>query len=181
LAWLLLATAAGAAGLTSRLHPPLPQIVLLGLTTGLLLASRLAPRFSSFIASLDWSAFVALHATRFVGLYFLRACGGGDLPREFAVPAAIGDTAVAALAVLLVVFGRWITRRPGIVLAWNLLGLADILLVVAKAARLSLADPPSMAALLRLPLSLLPTFLVPIIVASHVLLLVRLRRWSEAH
>jgi len=33
-----------------------------------------------------------------------------------------------------------------------------------------------MAALLRLPLSLLPTFLVPLVIASHVLMFARLAR-----
>jgi hypothetical protein len=33
-----------------------------------------------------------------------------------------------------------------------------------------------MAALLRLPLSLVPTFLVPLIIASHVLIFTRLMR-----
>jgi len=56
------------------------------------------------------------------------------------------------------------------------LGLADILFVVVTAARLGVADPESMAALLQLPLSLLPTFLVPLIIASHVILGVRLAR-----
>jgi hypothetical protein len=37
-------------------------------------------------------------------------------------------------------------------------------------------DPASMQALLVLPLSLLPTFLVPLIIASHVLIFARLRR-----
>ena len=60
----------------------------------------------------------------------------------------------------------------------NLLGMVDILFVVATAARLAAADPESMAALLRLPLSLLPTFLVPLIIASHVVLGVRLARRS---
>jgi len=50
--------------------------------------------------------------------------------------------------------------------------------VVVTAARLATADPESMVALLRLPLSLLPTFLVPLIVASHVVLGVRLARQS---
>jgi hypothetical protein len=53
--------------------------------------------------------------------------------------------------------------------------LADILYVVGTAARLAFADPASMSALLRLPLALLPTFLVPLIIASHVFIFSRLR------
>jgi hypothetical protein len=61
------------------------------------------------------------------------------------------------------------------VLAWNVVGMLDIGFVVATAARLAAADPSSMRALLRLPLSLLPTFLVPLIIATHVWIFVRLR------
>jgi hypothetical protein len=57
---------------------------------------------------------------------------------------------------------------------WNALGLIDILFVVAAASRLAMADPDSMNALLRLPLSLLVTFLVPLIIASHVVMLWRI-------
>jgi hypothetical protein len=60
------------------------------------------------------------------------------------------------------------------------LGLLDILFVVATAARLGLAAPASMQALLRLPLCLLPTFLVPLIITSHVLLAIRLARAGQA-
>jgi hypothetical protein len=48
--------------------------------------------------------------------------------------------------------------------------------VILTAATQGLADPPSMRALLELPLSLLPTFLVPLIIASHLLIFVRLLR-----
>jgi hypothetical protein len=61
-------------------------------------------------------------------------------------------------------------------LLWNAAGLLDILFVVATASRLALAEPASMSALLRLPLSLLPTFLVPIIIATHVMIFAWLRR-----
>jgi len=53
--------------------------------------------------------------------------------------------------------------------------LLDILFVVVTASRLAFADPDSMSALLRLPLSLLVTFLVPIIIVDHVVVFWRLR------
>ncbi len=63
---------------------------------------------------------------------------------------------------------------------WNALGLADILGVVFSATRLSLANPESMRALLRFPMSLVPTFLVPLIIASHLLIFSRLRKLAAA-
>jgi hypothetical protein len=50
--------------------------------------------------------------------------------------------------------------------------------VVFTAARLALADPASMRALLVFPLSVIPTFVVPVIIASHVVLFARLRARS---
>src|SRR5262249_45403860 len=64
-------------------------------------------------------------------------------------------------------------------LSWNTYGLLDILFVVVTAARTALHAPASMQALLRLPLCLLPTFVVPLILVSHVLLFVRLRAATQ--
>jgi hypothetical protein len=58
-------------------------------------------------------------------------------------------------------------RDRKIHLFWNTLGLADLLLVVATAARDALADAHSMHRMLHLPFSILPTFVVPILLASH--------------
>ena len=147
--------------------------MLASLTAGLILAGFLSAPFRRWLLGLDWRSVVALHLSRFVGIYFLWLYGHGQLPRAFAVPGGVGDILVAMLAAILLFRHRTVDRRPMLLRVWNLLGLVDLLFVVATASRLARANPLSMAELVRLPLSLLPTFLVPILLASHVLLLVR--------
>jgi len=173
--WLAAAMVLGASGRLQTLRPPAPQ--LLGLTAGLIVAGTVLPGFRAWAASVPLRHLVALHLTRFVGAYFLVLYRRGELPYAFAVPGGWGDIVVAALALALLLSGPPTTpRRRLAYIGWNGLGLVDILFVVATAARLALADPDSMGALLRLPLSLLPTFLVPLIIASHLLLAIRLAR-----
>jgi hypothetical protein len=175
LGWLLTATALGAAGVLRTLQPPAPQLVLLALTAVVLASAWLVAGFRAWLAAVDPRWLVGLHLTRFVGVYFLYLHERGQLPYAFAVPGGWGDITVASLAALLLLAGppRGAWRRWAYT-AWNVFGAADILFVVATATRLLAADPGSMAALLRLPLILLPTFLVPLIIASHVVLGLRL-------
>lgn len=175
LGWLLVAIAVGAAGVVPLL-PPAPLVVFT-LTLAVLAAGWLLAGFRAWLATIDVRWLVVLHLTRFVGFYFLYLYGRGELPYAFAVPGGWGDIIVATLAAALLVWGppRDGGRRAAYI-AWNVLGLVDILFVVVTAARLATSDPGSMVALLRLPLSLLPTFLVPLIIACHVFLAVRLAR-----
>jgi hypothetical protein len=176
LAWLCVAIGAGATGAVAALRPPAPQLVLGGLTVLLLLAGAALPRFRRWLGTLKLRQIVALHLTRFVGVYFIVLYGRGLLPFAFAVPGGWGDIIVAAGALVLVLLVPELASHRVPLLLWNVVGLLDILFVVATAARLALVDPASLSALLRLPLSLLPTFLVPLIIASHVLLFWRLGR-----
>ena len=148
----------------------------MGLTLVLLLAGALVPGFRGWLAGLNLRQIVALHLTRFVGIYFLILYARGELPYAFAVPGGWGDIAIATGALALVLLVPDLAAHRTWVLTWNLLGFIDIVYVVVTAARLVFANPDSMSALLRLPLSLLPTFLVPLIIASHVFLFWRLRR-----
>lgn len=176
-AWLLGALLVGASSWFPTLRPPAPQLVLVGLTTALLATARCWPPLRQFMETVDLRVLVLFHVTRFVGFYFLVLHARGELPWAFAVPGGWGDNGVALTALLLVLLVR--PDRPGgrrAYLAWNVLGLLDILGVVLTAARLSLRDPASMKALLELPLSLLLTFAVPIIIATHVLMVARLAR-----
>jgi hypothetical protein len=119
---------------------------------------------------------VLLHLTRlFAGAYFLVLCQHDQVPCGFARPAGWGDMIVAIFA--LAVVGAMRTQfAKTLLLVWNTLGLIDIIFVVSSALRFGLKDWQSMHALRELPLSLLPTFLVPLIIASHVLIFVRLTR-----
>lgn len=177
--WFILALAIGGSGRLASLRPPAPQLVLAGLTVLLIVLGRAVPDLRSWLQHLDPSVGIALHLTRFIGLYFLVLYRHGQLPYAFAVPGGIGDVVVATLAagLLLATHGPAWQRAASV---WNILGLLDLLFVVVTAARLGLALPQSMAAMLRLPLSLLPTFLVPLLIASHLWLFGRLRVPNEA-
>jgi hypothetical protein len=127
-------------------------------------------------SNVDPSQLVLLHLTRlFAGVYFLVLCQRGQLPCEFARLAGWGDIVVAILALAVVGAMRTGFAKP-LLLIWNTLGLIDIILVVFSALRFGLVDWQSMHALRELPLSLLPTFLVPLVIASHVLIFARLAR-----
>jgi len=155
----------------------MPQVLIAILTVASLTAVFGVPMFRTWADDVSLRALVAFHLTRFVGVYFLLLARQGALAASFAVPAGYGDVLVATVALGLILIGepgaRWIR---GLYLIWNSLGLVDILLVVGNAARVGLADPQSMQPLLRFPLSLLPTFLVPVIITSHILIFRRLCR-----
>lgn len=178
--WLFAAIAAGHFLLLQRVPAPAIPGILFGLT-GFLLAAYFGIRtLRDWIDRLDLRALVLLHLTRFVGFYFLYLYNRGALPYEFAVPGGYGDIAVAMLALPVIFFPMSDALRQRAIGIWNVVGFVDIMMVVVAAARLGLADPLALRALTHLPLSLLPTFLVPLIVASHVVIYVRLKNASTA-
>ena len=173
--WLAAAHLVGLSGWLATLRPPGPQLVLIGLTVLLLAAIRVWPPLREFVGAVDVRVLVLFHATRLVGFYFLALHTRGELPRAFALPAGWGDNVVAIGAVLLILFARPDTRGGRrLYLLWNVVGLFDILGVVVTAARLALTEPESMRALVQLPLSLLLTFVVPLIIGTHLVLFSRL-------
>lgn len=176
-AWLAVAVVVGTLGLLGRLRPPGPQLVLLAITLVLLSVGRAWAPVREWRARVDLRVLLAPHLGRLLaGGTFLVLVARGALPREF-VQAGIGDMAVAVLALLLMLAvppSREGAR--GWYLAWNVLGLADILLVLATGVRLGLRDPDAVAGFGRMPLAMLPLFLVPLVLATHVWVFGRLRR-----
>lgn len=174
--WLAAAFYVGHTLLLQRIPPAaIPAIVLLLTTLVVMIYLRLKI-IRHWIDGLDLRRLVFLHLTRFVGIAFLVLHHRGELPYAFAVPAGVGDIVIATLA-LPVIFAplRDSTRLRAISL-WNIAGLADLLLVVFTAARINLTQPASLRPLTELPLSFLPTVLVPLLIGTHVIIFLRLSR-----
>ena len=178
-AWFLAALGVGGAGALVDLRPPWPQAILVSLTLATLWSLYRIVPIHSWAIHVDPRRLVAFHLTRFVGIYFLVLYSRGELPYEFAVIGGWGDIIVAAAAIPLMLTGPLTSGRRRLYLIWNVVGLVDILFVAATATRLALVDPASMAPMLRLPLSLLITFVVPIVIATHVWLFRRMREGDD--
>jgi hypothetical protein len=173
-AWFCLAAGVGVAGWLEKANAPLIAFIIWILTALILLACWKVPLLHRWVLTVDLRWLVLLHLTRFVGFYFFLLCSRGELPFAFAAPAGWGDIVVAGLAVLLLALSD--ARNWRMLIIWNTIGLTDILFVVMTALRLGLEDQQSMHALREFPLSLLPTFLVPLIIVSHVLIFFRAAR-----
>ena len=174
--WLVAAMVIGATGVLRRLIVP-PPVVAIGLTILILLVIRFSRRAREAAWVLGPRALVAFHLTRIAaGAYFLILHSRGVLPGEFAIPAGWGDIAVgvAAIGVLALCLPvRTRAQRVGLIV-WNTAGLIDILGVLGNGARIFASNPAIGAPFTALPLALLPTFVVPLVIVSHVLLF----RWS---
>jgi len=177
LGWLCLAV--GVAGWFHNASAPAVAAIVWTLTALVLLACWKITPIRVWALNVDVGWLLLLHLTRLpAGVYFLLLCERGQLPCAFARPAGWGDISVAVLALIVVVL-LWTPFARALLLFWNTIGLIDIIYVVFSALRFGLKDWRSTHALRELPLSLLPTFLVPLIIASHVLIFIRLVRTEK--
>ena len=173
LVWGLAATAFVGMGMLPRMPFPPPVFVGLGVLLSLIFLI-FVPGFAAWVKTVDIRWILGFHLVRFVGIYFLILASQGRLDDYFARTAGIGDIITATGAVALILIPA---LREGLGLKiWNAFGFADILFVVFNAARGIRTAPDGFAEFFHLPLGLLPTFIVPVIVVSHVVILFRLRR-----
>lgn len=179
LLWLFCALAVGKLQLLAQVPTPVIPAIVLGLSGLLLLAYRTSDQLRPWVDGLDLRALVALHLTRFVGLYFLYLESHNRVPPVF-FEAGVGDVVVAVLALGVILAPLTPAVRLRVITIWNVIGLVDILYVVANAGRLALTAPDGMREFMHLPLSLLPTLLVPLIIATHVVIFIRLNRERAA-
>ena len=175
-AWLGLAIIAGATGFLAGLPFPGPQLIILTLLVATVVAGTAVPALRAWIDALPLRALIGINAFRFIGIAFLVLAARGEIAPVFAQRAGWGDIATAALALVLIAAGdpRTPTRRA-LTHAWNAFGLLDLVVAVGTATAVTLrGTTPGITPVLSLPLVVIPTFFVPILLASHVVIFRRL-------
>lgn len=126
---------------------------------------------------------VSVQVYRVLGLIFLVLYAAGRMPGEFAGPAGAGDVIVGLFAPAVgLAYARGWRGSTGLLRAWNLLGIAD--LVVATTTGFLTSPSPLQALafdrpnelITAFPLVLIPVFLVPLSVLLHLASLNKLRQ-----
>jgi hypothetical protein len=185
--WFVVVFVLGTAGafVQSAGTPPIP--ILIGATTPLAVflgGYWVWPASRAYVLSGDLALAAAIQAWRAAGLGFLALYVHGVLPGAFAWPAGLGDIAIGVTAPLVALA---LLRKPGfatgrVFVAWNVLGILDLVVAVSTGGLLSaLAAPGEVAtrAMAMMPLVLIPAYLVPLFVMLHLTALFQARRQAS--
>jgi len=178
--WLLTVAAVALLGVLSIERRGLIPLGILGGTIALVGLYLRGGALRAVADAIDIRIPILLHVVRApVGFGFLVIAARGGLDPVFAEIAGWGDIAVGLSALAVAAGGArvgpgWRRAR----LAWNLFGLVDILvvLVIAQSILLFSDHPETMGGLIAFPWPFVPLFLVPLVIATHLLLFKRLRR-----
>jgi hypothetical protein len=155
----------------------LPIILLALGATFLMTRSR---TMSALVDAIPLWWFISFQAYRITGFLFVRLWEQGFLPGYFALPSGIGDTLTGVLAIgasiALWQEESWSRRFAYVV---NIFGLLDLINAVSMGILTSANLATGASPLLVYPLSMVPTFGVPLAVIIHCLSLWQLNRRSH--
>jgi hypothetical protein len=137
--------------------------------------------YREFLLGLNPRILTAAQTFRLVGFVFVLLEARNLLPSVFALSAGYGDMAIGATATLV----AWQLARPeyrGAFILWQVLGILDLVNAVGMGTTAQLLQPagPTMRLMTVLPLSLIPTFFVPLFTIFHVISIAQARKWSGA-
>jgi hypothetical protein len=109
-----------------------------------------------------------IQSWRVAGFVFLVLYSYRILPGLFALPAGWGDIAIGATAPF--VARKWsrVTQKTPFII-WQILGVIDLVMAVGLGSTVSLIHPEGIptSAMTVLPMSLIPTFAVPLLLMFH--------------
>jgi hypothetical protein len=178
LVWIAGTLALAAGGVLATHDLLMPALIMIPVA-GFALAYRAIPKFRLYVLSLDTGMLVILHSWRMLGLGFLLLYAHGILPGLFAWLAGTGDALAAAGATLIdthLLRGRQVSKT--VLHVWNSFGLLDFLIAITLGTALRsvwLGGKITTDPMASLPLSLIPTLIVPFYLITHLVILLQLR------
>jgi len=181
--WFLFSLTASALHLfrTEPDQPPIP----LGLAVLIPIAifaiwSATSQPFRQFLLSLNPSTLTFVQAWRIARFVFLVLYTYSILPGQLALPAGWGDIAIGATAPLVALKLTNPNHRKGFIV-WQLLGITDLVNAVGMGVAARFINPHGIAtsAMTVLPMSLIPTFAVPLFMILHFICIAQARQWQE--
>jgi hypothetical protein len=184
--WFFVAVALAATGIVSPSGLGTPAVGL-AVVIPIVLVAILASRHGVVRDALDGiplPIFIAVNIVRVFGIFFVIHYAGGRLPAPFAPSAGWGDVAVGifALPVALIAAHRVAGWKP-VTLVWNVIGIADLVIAVGLGVTSAADSPfpiftdgPDTRLMAELPMFLIPGFLVPLFVLTHLAVFVRLTK-----
>ncbi|HEY0703217.1 MAG TPA: hypothetical protein VGD60_10650 [Candidatus Acidoferrales bacterium] len=137
--------------------------------------------FREFAMGLSARRLTLLQTGRVMGLVFVVLGMRGVLPTRFAWPAGYGD-AFIGLTAWLVAWKLSNAGHRGSFILWQGLGILDLVTAVGLGVTTGLVHPEglTMGAITVLPLSLIPTFFVPLYFIFHLICVAQARGWGSA-
>ncbi len=181
--WFTTALIAGICDVVNQ--PNRPPLILLCFflipIIGFLAAYLMSPALRAFGDRVSLRLLVGSHLWRFVGVGFVIGWLNGDLPAGFGIPEGFGDIVAAAGALaLLPALGRGAAPR-GWLLAWNIWGMLDLVSAITMGllysqSRLGILSTATSNTrlLVTFPVSIIPTFFVPLFILVHALVFKRI-------
>jgi len=176
--WFVAASIGGLMGIINE--PGRPPLVLLGFIglpiLGFVVAYVSSVSFRAFADSLSLTLLVGSHLWRFVGLGFVIGWLNGALPAGFGIPEGFGDIIAASGALALLPGLRRGTASRGWLFAWNTWGFVDLVSAITMGVLYSngplgilSAGTVTSGLMVTFPVSLIPTFFVPLFLLLHAL------------
>jgi hypothetical protein len=138
----------------------------------------LSPGFRAFLMSLNLRTLILVQSWRVIGFTFVVLACYRMLPWLFAAPAGLGDMAIGVTASY-AAFSLANPARRGTFIRWQVLGMLDLVTAVSLGALSGIISPHGVPASLMtvLPLSIIPTFGVPLYLILHIISIAQARRW----
>jgi hypothetical protein len=141
------------------------------------------PAVRAALFAIPLPALVAVNVLRVLGASFVLLYAAHRLPAPFALSAGLGDIFVGLTALPIAwLVARHGARAAGPVIAWNAIGVVDLIAALFLGATSS-AGPiqiftasPDTSLMVSLPWILIPCFLVPMFLSMHIAIFYRLSR-----